>query len=257
MHDPQAALRLLTAFIAKIDALFAPLRRDEWHRPLGGLWRAQREYLEHGLEVFGGGDARERKRHQRLIDGLVERGVLLVRRRGKRRLFKLTDAAEDQVRRRAVGFGLRIAYDTLRYDFDDDRPTRTEWFLAGGRGWPRPGQTGEERRRETLEVVLVERRLAPALSRGLVRCGSDAEGRAFYTLAVPHDSLPTWPDAENLVELDDDLLRLYERTYDSERAALLSFEGTTEIGFIPSPVSVVTMMFARERQELESSGAST
>jgi hypothetical protein len=214
---------ILVRVLAATDAAWLPIRRPEWTHPgPAGVYTAQTSFRQCGGSIVPapGTDA-TRKVAERAIDRLIDAGDLTVRRRKRGRFLRLTEDAEDRIRRACGLPGLWLCFETVR------RHVRQQWTpetaLNDGRGW------GDGCSRE---LAFVELLLLPALARGIAVSASDVFGRVRYRRLA---NVPAWPTPED-EEPVRELAELYyaERTAERERI-LRSAPTGLEIGFLPLP----------------------
>jgi hypothetical protein len=219
------AKALLVRVLAATDAIWLPLRQQEWeHSRPAAIYFARKAFrTNRGVIVAAPGADAVRKAAERQTDALVQAGYLRARQRARGRYLRLTDEAEDRLRQLCGLPGLWLSYETVRRYVG---PTWTpEIALNDGRGW---GDGYSQ------ELVFVEELMLPALIRGVVESGSTIYGHTFYRLVA---NVPDWPELVEDIEPDVELARLYYDEVKAARERILATDASSlEIGELPLPV---------------------
>lgn len=217
---------LLVRVLAVMDAPFLPIRRVEWTHPIpAAIYQAREVWKRNrGVAVAISGSDRERKDGQRLIDRLIERGGLSAVRRGRGRLLRLSDDAEDRVRA-LCGLPSRwLSYETVRRYLDSS--WTPEVALNGGCGWG----DGHSQGLGFLELLVL-----PALIHGYAESSSTFHGHVYYRRLADPPEVPPEGDAEP----DPAAARLYASELMAERQQIVQRRmNPTEIGLLPLPVAM-------------------
>jgi len=242
---------LLVAILAKVDAVFQPLRT--WEGKLPAVLHERRwDYLAgHGIPWHAtGADEAERKKHQRLLGDLADAGLItIIRSKAKTMRVALTDRGDETARRLAGCAGWQFGLASLA---EIARRMDQQGFTVRGTRWlPEIALAGVEYGDAGFggEIALTEELAGAALARGWIESNSDIQGRVSYHITKLGENVlrssPLPPECDG-VEACPELIRLYERWLDTEKTALagLSPKIPMEIGSMPLPASV-------EQRELE------
>jgi hypothetical protein len=217
MEKPTAEqLRILVQVLAATDALFIPLRGPDWETRVmpANVTIGRREFQEAGVAWLSLAiSENERKQAQRDMEACAKRGwIRPIRSKVKTTSVRLTDEGEELARDGIVPT-LADSFEALAelatHSKRGSEKSNEKWVpeieMNNGRGWE-----GEFAR----ELLWVEQRLLPCLTRGLVAANYDGYGHAYYAVtAAGWEAL----DEQVLDEQDlDDVAT--DAEFDGERA---------------------------------------
>ena len=232
---------MILDILAKTDALFAPARTLG---PRPASYQLQRDYRQHGgLTWHAAGDAATRQRLVREAEQLAEDGKLVMVKSGTAFRVRLTDQAEDDLRRRCCVAGLQAALPllaTIRDHLDAGRG-----YGHGGRRWLREttlaGMTYGDPDSGPL-LGLLEEAALPLLSRGLLLANCDHAGRCWFTITDDGERAAEDTDAGEPQHHQPQAKarREYLHSFHSERDRLARTPARDprEIGPVPLPEGV-------------------
>ncbi len=235
----------LVTILARTDAIWRPLRGEDWTRPTPtNLYEARTRFADVGVRWTAPGDEAERKRAQRALEVIEAAGLVIVR-RGKRQVnVRLTDSGEMIVRSLCGLPNLDQAGPTVREVIELETKPKGEPFAAiCSELWLGRLKDYANTARCNGSLWDVQATLLPALCREWVTAESDPDGRAYYSATrrgraqakLPAPTLPA-----SLPEYDDQAAALYLDTTREFREALRRAKPNCpgEIGFLPLPASL-------------------
>jgi hypothetical protein len=229
---------VLVQILAATDAVWKPMRQADWATPTPTLLYEYRKRFASAGVPWHSGDPTEagRKSNQRTLEGLASAGLVTLHGRERRAAVRLTEKGDILARALAglgnVDAGHRSLYEVLELH---DKMASELWLAR----LDDYADTDDCR----VELLIVQRLIAPALWRGWVESGSDCHGRVWYWATdqgreVAKLPAPTLPD--DLPSMDEAAAGVYDAEVIAYRQRLryAKPDNSSELGFIPLSASI-------------------
>ena len=211
--------------LGKTDATFSPLRDFAGDAP-GSFYFARKLYASAGIPSRSGKAAgSDRMTHSRQLGKLAAKGVIVVttHRTSKFPFAKLTDAAEERLRRKVGLSGMLEAFSAmgqLRFFTDAGGKKWVPEFVMAGFDEPRASKPGSD---NAALLIAAENLLLPALVRGWVESGATKDRHAAYRLTDLGRAALDGPKPGPALKLkpSNDAFAIYTEAFKAHRAELL------------------------------------
>ena len=257
---PDFNLDGLITILARVDALFLPLRPNRPGPQRAAQYELQTQYRAQGLR-FSGTGADSRKDFQQTRDNLAAQGLIRLRQLRSDRTVSVQLTARGEAVARAScelpSLAASIAaIDELYQRQQDDGAAEHAGFVWVREAIMAGTQIEDVDDEARLLFAVVEQIMLPALIRGWSLANSDNAGHCWWSLSPKFKRLPSQvvkpPATIKTPRPSVAMLELYAREMRQEHSRLESVpvEGQ-DIGMIPMPASPITRGQAAKKLEAQ------